>query len=154
MKQTYFFLFVIFFLWGLTGCNNQSKVVRIVLPKGSKGVFFVKQDVVEGSLVATRGQKITLTIPNNGKLIIKDAGFLFDWHSTTVTYDDGETIPFIASVRSVKDNFVACWELFSTSDTQYYFIGTLSEEKKFSDLSISKLGPFFLRQIKADQRGK
>ncbi len=127
------------------GCGEpEAPNVLVILPVGRAGVFAIKQDAIEGGSYRRLGNTIELRIPSSGILLLKDTGFLYKWHNTQVVYANQNPIPYQYDDALDAKNSVACWGLFSTSDTHYYFVGTPSEKRAINSMRVSELQRYLL----------
>ncbi|SRR6266481_167829 len=121
------FLALVFF-----GCDRHGTPVRFVLPEGFHGVFQISEDPQHGvDLVKSNGM-LLVTVPTNGRVVVKDWRFLTVWHSETAVFPDGKVI----SEEDYDTNSVVLHAQASQGHTTWVVVGTDRE----SDIARILLG--------------
>ncbi len=114
------------------GCDRHGTPVRFVLPEGFHGVFQISEDPQRGvDLVKSNGM-LLVTVPINGRVVVKDWSFLTVWHSETAIFPDGKVI----SGEDYDTNSVALHSQASQGHTTWVVVGTARE----SDIARILLG--------------
>ena len=138
----------------ILGCHGSKDdrrlTVDIVIPNATTGVFCIQEKPQAGMIVKSSGNLVKLVVPDSGILIVSDASFLREWHTTIVHYADGLPIPFVYD----EDQPVAgigCWALLSSSDSHYYYVGKSKGREVVFDLPISKLSSYFIRKTEENK---
>jgi hypothetical protein len=127
-------------LMGMISCSREDAQVvdvEFILPKSYLGAFKVIEDKKEGIEALPINNKLSLKVPVNGILRVKNLKPIREWHKPSARYSKGGLIPFgIADMDDKKD--VCFFNLWTESNgATYYFIG---EKKDF--LIIQKGSPF------------
>ena len=90
-------------LWGVCGCGSSDSVhVKIILPTGYAGEFFVVEDSVHGKVVPYNNGQYVLHLPDEGILFVNDASFMSLWHKTAILYEDGTDVTLREKLSSGK----------------------------------------------------
>jgi hypothetical protein len=112
-----------------------------VIPTHHRGVFAI-EDKAHGGRPEADSRGIVLRIPPDGVLKCKDTDFLVQWHTTTAQYSDGSHLAYALE----EGNGVSCWALFSTEDTQYYYVGDMKEKRVVAEQTVVGLKKYMLHE--------
>ena len=123
----------------LVACsNNPPAKVRFLIPSDFRGVFIVRLDPNSEYVPRSDQGTVTLKVPSNGVLQVKDVRPLRDWHSVTATSSDGFEIP----VEPASRKAIGLWYLATDSDSNTFFlIGTRAQEEAFHKSNLRAAGP-------------
>jgi len=114
------------------GCERHGAPVRFVLPDGFRDVFQISEDPQHGiDLVKSNGM-LLVTVPTNGRVVVKDWSFLTVWHSETAIFPSGKVI----SEEDYNTNSVVLHSQASQGHTTWVVVGTDRE----SDIARILLG--------------
>ncbi|QVL29913.1 hypothetical protein KIH39_13645 [Telmatocola sphagniphila] len=122
IRQLKFFVLILV----VCGCNKAGHHVRVTLPVGFQGEIKIYHDDPLGEEILIIQNQVSLQIPDSGVLRIKNKYLLYEWHSKSMSFADGEAIPD-ASLDTVSDLTIA--KRAGGSDSKgyvFYFVGDLT----------------------------
>jgi hypothetical protein len=122
------------------GCGSSQSQLQIEIPQAYQGVFMLLED--DGGKDDTlSGNTLVVRVPKNGIACIKNGAFLYDWHSTTVRYSDGQSIPFFDARGDKTDVALGCWGVMSMKKAEYYYVGPSNQRDR-----VRREDPVILRE--------
>jgi hypothetical protein len=91
----------------LVGCGPFiGPPVHFVLPDGYRGAFYLIHDPTKGVTITKRDGRFTLTIPEGGRLRVRDFAFVQRWHQETAAFVTG--VP-IGTSDDFATNAISLW---------------------------------------------
>ena len=133
---------IAFFIYFMSA-DRAGYPVHYVIPDGFHGVFLIRPDPASSIEVLPKNGIITLHIPKNGLLELKDDSFLEHWHTELAYFESGRILGE-GSTTAISANDSQRMELFSigTSDKDsVYFVGTGAELLPWRDRSFNGMKP-------------
>jgi hypothetical protein len=116
------------------GCDRSGKTavdVGVILPEQYRGYFWIVVDGQKGQPLSPGGNGVTLRIPADGVLLVRDDSFLLEWHTLSASYVSGRQIQTIGSAGDTAAGDVV-WELSRSSDgVNTFLVGTQTERDAY-----------------------
>lgn len=115
-------------------CSKQ----QFVIPNDFRGEIRIWKDPSASVVLSPHGGTLIVTVPMDGRLLVRDDQPLCGAHSTSARFVSGSRLTCdLLPADRVKEGEVAFWELGSASGNNYegdpthvYFVGTKAEAKK------------------------
>jgi hypothetical protein len=124
-----------------SGCSRPAPTVTFIFPRGFTGLVLISEDRNIGAELSLTNGECSITIPNNGRLVVKNLALFTHWHKEHAQFDDGKAI------GAESDRNAAIW-LFDLTYVKpkgcYYFVGTgadydvVSKLYNFYELPLAK----------------
>jgi hypothetical protein len=122
---------------GLIAYANRSRPpVLIVVPDGYRGPVRLIIDPKNGVDMPLENGVYTYCIPNNGRLVIRDADPFRHWHTERARYANGKSLPSPLSPETVGLRSLSSGSTTQGGVTESYirfFVGTAEDVRKASD---------------------
>jgi hypothetical protein len=107
-----------------TACSKPVPTILFVLSNKDQGVFFIREDPLNGAPVRRVENKIEIRVTKGGIVDLQETEFLYSWHRMAVLWEADGTVRLQTSEEQCKDDTWGCWELASVPGGVYYYAGT------------------------------
>jgi hypothetical protein len=114
------------------GCDSNGPPIRIIVPRDFRGEFRIVE-TPEGRDVLLRNGEYVYTIPRSGQLLVKSFAPFAQWHTESITFDDGTPVNHYDHPAHARTDELAVFGGGITVGTDYphptqrYFVGRTSE---------------------------
>ena len=106
-------------------CKPSPTTATFIFPNGFHGLLLVSEDRTNGRMESIFDRKITIYVPPDGKVKLKNIQVFANWHRELAQYEDGSNI----AIEAPTNNSTMCLHAITYIPNKgfYYFVGTWPE---------------------------